>query len=372
MTRWDLLATATLLLPLACGCGAPAVDSAAATTTADAPHELTPVQERFLKLGTVEEVDAPDLDGLVARIDLDDQRTARLNPVVGGRVAELLVQPGDRVAADQPLLALDSPEARAIVAESVRASADATLASSTAARVARLQAVGAVAEKDVIQAREEARKAEADLARTRAQLARLHIAAAEGDAAGRYLLRAPFAGTVVERHATLGMDVAAEAAEPLVVVSDLSTVRVEVQVPQRALGLVATGQPVSVHVDAYPDAFPGTVVAVGDVMDAGTQTVPVRCTVPNPDHRLKPAMFARVTVRGPAGRRLVAVPLTAITSDGEGFRVVARGADGRLAIRTVELGAEFGDRVQVVGGLAAGEQIVTDGAPFAARELGQS
>src|SRR5439155_1677698 len=99
----------------------------------------------------------------------------------------------------------------------------------------------------------------ADLARARAQLERLRVA--PGEPTSRYLLRAPLAGTVVERKALVGMEASAESAEPLVVVSDLSRVRVMVRVPERQLPLLQPGQEVAVRVDAYPQEFPGTVAA---------------------------------------------------------------------------------------------------------------
>jgi cobalt-zinc-cadmium efflux system membrane fusion protein len=256
---------------------------------------------------------------------------------------------------------------KAAQAEYVRAESDARLTRKAADRAERLRAARAIADKDWQQATEDARKAGADLDRARAQLERLH--AAPGDASSRYVLRAPFGGTVVERRAAVGMETGGEAGEPLVVVSDLSRVRANLRVPERQLALVSPGARVGVRVDAYPEEFPGTIVAVGDVVDDATRTVPVRCTVPNPDRLLKPAMFARVTLKGDAGRALLVVPTTALLSDGEKFRVLVHTRDGGLESRPVEVGAEVDGRVQVRSGLRAGEEVVSEGALFAARQL---
>src|SRR5262249_29445891 len=148
--------------------------------------------------------------------------------------------------------------------------------------------------KDYLQATADAQKAEADLARAEAELDRLRVK--PGEAGSRYLLRAPFSGTVVERRASVGMEVGTESSEPLVVVAELSRVRVVVRVPERQLGLVRSGQEARIRVDAYPQEFGGEVDQIGDVVDDATQTVPVRCVLANADHLLKPAMFARVTL----------------------------------------------------------------------------
>ena len=335
-----------------------------------ADRRLTPAQLSFLKFAPVAQVEAGDVADLNGTIEFDEEHTARLAAPVPGRVVQLLVQAGDRVDADQSLVALESPEVKAAQAEYVRADGDSRLARKTAERATRLRAAQAIAEKDYLQAEEDAQKAAADFAHARAQLERLRVA--PGEPSSRYLLRSPLAGTVVERKALVGMEASAESAEPLVVVSDLSRVRVMVRVPERQLPLLQPGQAVAVRVDAYPQEFTGTVAAVGDVIEDATRTVPVRCTVPNPDRLLKPAMFARVTLKAPPGLRLTVVPSHALLSDGQHFRVLVRAADGRLESRPVEVGAQVDGLVQVLSGLRVGEEVVSEGALFAAQQLASS
>ena len=345
-------------------------EEAVESTAAAAERRLTPAQLSFLKFAPVAEVEATSLADLSGTIEFDEEHTARLAAPVPGRVVQLLVQVGDRVAADQPLVTLESPEVKAAQADYVRADADLRLAGKTAERATRLRAAQAIAEKDYLQAEEDAQKAAAEFERARAQLARLRVA--PGEPTSRYLLRAPLAGTVVERKALVGMEASAESAEPLVVVSDLSRVRVMVRVPERQLPLLQPGQAVAVRVDAYPQEFPGRVAAVGDVIEDATRTVPVRCTVPNADRLLKPAMFARVTLKAPPGLRLTVVPSHALLSDGQHFRVLVRTGDGRLESRPVEVGAQVDGLVQVLSGVRVGEEVVSEGALFAARELANS
>ncbi len=339
-----------------------------ADVVAEAPAAtMSAAQLGYLEFGKVEETPAPDVASLGGTIDFDDEHTARLNAVVPGRITELLVAVGERVSVDQPLVALESPEVRAAQAEYVRAEADLTVARKASERAQRLAGVRAVSDKDLLQATEDAQKAGADFDRARAVLERLHVA--PGEPTSRYLLRSPIAGTLVERKAVLGSEVSPESAEPLVVVSDLSRVRVSVRVPERQLGLVAPGETVRVRVDAYPEDFAGTVLAVGAVVEDATRTVVARCLVPNPELRLKPAMFARVTVQAAPDTRLLAVPSDAILSDGVRTEVVVRDGDGRLSVRPVEIGVEIDGHVEVRAGLAAGDEIVTRGALFAARAL---
>ena len=360
---WSLLTTLLIALT-ACG-HHDAVESAAA-----AEHRLTPAQLGFLKFAPVGEIEATTIADLNGTIEFDEERTARVSAPVPGRVVQLLVQVGDRVDADQPLLVLESPEVKSAQAEYVRAQADERLAQKAAERAERLHAARAIAEKDYEQAKEEAHKAAADYEHAQAQLERLHVA--PGERSSRYLLRSPLAGTVVERKALVGLEASAEGGDPLVVVSDLSRVRVVLRLPERQLPLVHPGQEVGVRVDAYGQEFPGTIAAVGDVIEEATRTVPVRCIVPNPERQLKPAMFARVTLKAPPGLRLLAVPASALLSDGNRYRVLVRHPDGSLESRLVEVGAELAGDVQVLSGLKVGEEVVTEGTIFAARELAAS
>jgi cobalt-zinc-cadmium efflux system membrane fusion protein len=357
---------------LACGHGHQDASAKAAATDASTLPEatdatLSAAQLGYLEFSKVEETPAPDVASLGGTIDFDDEHTARLSAVVPGRITELLVAVGEHVNVDQPLVALESPEVKSAQADYVKADADLTVARKAEERTQRLAAVHAVADKDVLQATEDAQKAAADFDHARAVLERLHVA--PGEVTNRYLLRSPIAGTLVERKAVLGMEVSPESADPLVVVSDLSRVRVSVRVPERQLGLVKDGETVRVRVDAYPEDFPGTILAVGAVVDDATRTVVARCLVPNPDFRLKPAMFARVTVQAAPDTRLLAVPTEAILSDGVHTQVVVRDHDGKLSVRSVEIGVQIDGHVEVRSGLAVGDEIVTRGALFAARAL---
>jgi len=355
------------LLALALLAGCRRADDAADATAAVVPHGLTAAQLSFLKFTRVAEVEASSVADLIGTIDFDEQRTARLNAPVPGRVVELLVQVGDHIDADQPLVALESPEVRSAEADYVHAEADLVVARKAAERAERLRAARAIAEKDYLQAQEDAQKAAADFERARAQLERLRVT--PGARTSRYLVRAPFAGTVVARKASVGMSAGPDSPEPLAVVSDLLQVRVVVRVPERQLPLVRPHQTIAVHVEAYPDEFPGEVTVIGDVVDDATRTVPVLCAVPNAQRLLKPAMFARVTLKAPSGLRILVVPASALLSDGQRYRVIVHRPDGGLEPRAVEAGAEIDGHAQVLSGLAEGDEVVSEGALFAAQAL---
>ncbi|RYF03234.1 MAG: HlyD family efflux transporter periplasmic adaptor subunit, partial [Deltaproteobacteria bacterium] len=129
---------------------------------------------------------------------------------------------------------------------------------------------------------------------------------------------------------------------------------------------------VQVRVAAYPHAvFPGEVVYIGDVLDPQTRTLKVRCRVPNPQRRLKPEMFATVALAH-ADKMGLVVPTTAVVREGPQLFVLVVQADGQtVQQRPVRLGPAHGGQQQVLGGLQAGETIVSDGALFVHHALRQ-
>jgi cobalt-zinc-cadmium efflux system membrane fusion protein len=174
-----------------------------------------------------------------------------------------------------------------------------------------------------------------------------------------FSLTSPISGIVVERNATLGATVGTDAS--LFKVIDISRVWVDANVFEKDLERVKPGQEVLVSVPAYPAArFSGRVILVSTVVNPETRTVQVRTEVPNPDGRLKPDMFANVEIVTDLHRTAISIPQSAVLDDGgKAVVFVANGAD--YTKREVSVGIQSGDRVEIVDGLAAGDQVVVKG-----------
>ena len=371
MIRQGLAARAArallLLAPLAAGCGRDARAAPPPPPAALPPGEvkLQAVPE-FVRVAPVEVSSATVATEATGKVAFDEGRVSRVGAPVSGRVTELRVQPGDRVRKGQPLLVIASPDAESAVADYVAARADAALAERNLERARRLLADQAVPQKEVQQAESDATKARA--ARARA-LGRLEVLGIPPDDPGarpsRYLLRAPIDGVVVDRPANPGMEVRADSGTPLVTVADLSRLWVLADVYERDVARVTAGGRAEVRVAAWPGkVFEGKVTYVGDVVDPQSRTVKVRVEVQNPDHKLKPEMFARVALAGAAAAPALTVPSQAVLSDGAASAVVVARGDGRFERRTIEAGPEHEGRVRVLAGLAPGESVVVDGAIY--------
>jgi cobalt-zinc-cadmium efflux system membrane fusion protein len=325
----------------------------------------------FLKVAPVTESTEAGVAAATGRVTFNEDRVSRVGSPLNGRILELLVKPGDKVKKGQPLVVIASPDAQGAITDLIAAEADISVARKNLERNKRLYADQAVPQKDVLQAEGDFTKAAAAVDRARGKLEVLGIDPKQKTA--RFTLRAPIDGTCVERPATAGMEVRADAGAPLLTIADLASLWVLADVYERDLGQVATGQSATVRVPAYPtEAFTGKVSHVGDLVDPQTRTVKLRVVVDNKDGRLKPEMFAKVMLsaaRVDGAPKILSVPAEAVLSDGEASAVIVARESGRFQKRTIEVGAEQDGKVRILAGLSPGENVVVEGALFIKAEI---
>lgn len=313
----------------------------------------------------------------------NETRVARLRALSTGVVIDVRVRRGDRVKEHQTLLVYDNVELgeaeaeyRSAIAMLEKARSEADVARLALDRADRLTEIGGIAPAEQERRRAEhaaalatARTYEAQLINLRQKLARFGVGeealselASETAAslAARSTLRAPFAGVVLDVQAVGGETVAPE--RELVTVADLATVWVQGDLYERDLAAIAEGDVCRVSVEAFPgETLTGRVTYISDFLDPSTRTARLRCEVGNPEGRLRLQMFARVEIAGNEKETLV-VPDAAIQDfDGEPS-VFVRTGDSRFERRSVTLGVDADEWVEITAGLAPGERVVTAGA----------
>ena len=307
-------------------------------------------------------------------VDFDQKQFAHVSPRVGGRVESVLVEPGDTVRAGQTLARIDSIELGKAIGEYLQARARAELARETFERERGLFADRVSSEQEMLSAQASARETDAALRGSEQQLHLLGLSDVEVLALGYdqpsaavYEVRAPFAGTVVERHIALGEMV--EPQSQLFQIADLSRLWVWIDVFERDLARVHLGDEIELHADAFPEvAFAGKVAYLGSRVESESRTARARIEVPNPDGRLRPGMFARVRIsdpHAPDGRaesaQVLAVPESAIQREGDRALVFVVKGDGRFEPRSVRTGRKGAGFVEVLEGLSAGEPVAVSG-----------
>ncbi len=299
---------------------------------------------------------------VTATIRPDQDKLVRVAPRIEGRITSAPAKLGDRVRAGQALATLDSVAVGEAHAAWVQAQAELRIAQADFARAEQLDADEIIARKDFLRARSDRDKAAATL---RAAADRLRLLggspSASGTGASAFSITAPFAGTVIEKSATLGE--LASPSEPMFTIADLSSVWIQADLPEAALAKVQVGANARVSVPAYPsETFVGRVDYIGAAVNKGTRTVAARIVVPNADGRLKPEMFvtAAIEVAGEK-REAISLPGDAILLM-QGQPTVFVLEHGAYEMRVVEPGERVGDRTVVKAGIEAGEQVVTAGA----------
>ena len=307
------------------------------------------------------------------RVAFNENRLAHVGPRSEGRVVEVKADLGAQLAKGQVVAILDSVELGRARAEFLGARAELQVAE---ARVAREQAL--LAEKITSQAEVLAAQAAFEQSRGRSSLAAetlrvLGLSAREiealdfgSDAPGRLALRAPFAGTLVERHLQRGEYVARP--DTLFTVADLSSLWIWIDVYERDLSRVHLGDEARVTVDAWPGrTWSGAVTYIRDAVDPDSRTVRARIEVENPDRALRAEMFAAVQLLDPHhedadAETVLAVPDAAVQRGAKGSVLYVETAPGTYEQRDITLGHRSGGFAEVLSGLTTGEQVVVAGA----------
>ena len=296
---------------------------------------------------------------VLAELRVDQDAYAEVASPVTARVVRVLARAGDEVRAGQPLVELASGDLGRARAEVTAADARLALARKQLARQQALLADRLVAERDVIAA--QAAVTEAEAARAVAAGAMRQFAGAEGGAG--LTLRAPVAGTVIDRDVVIGQLV--DPSRTLFRIGDLRKLWLVAHVFERDAVRVSIGGTGAASFAALPGAtVDGTIVWVGRAVETSSRTIPVRLEVPNPDGVLRPGMSAMVSLPvGDATGKVVAVPIAAVQRVGDRWAVFAPGgAPGVFEVRPVGRGRDLGGEVEILSGLAPGDPVVVDGA----------
>jgi cobalt-zinc-cadmium efflux system membrane fusion protein len=307
----------------------------------------------------------------------NENRLAHLGVRVPGRILAVYVNLGDRVKTGDSLLKLDSPAVGEALLEYRKRRTASLVAERALERARLLFTEGAIGAADYQRREAEFDNAKADLheaeeklhllGMTEQEIQRLTVKELPHAEVAQVFLRAPFAGEIIERNATVGEVV--DVNQTLFTVADLSTVWVRADFPEQQAGLLRVGLEAEVRVSAYPDTvFRGTVTYVGAVIDPATRTIMVRAELPNSDRRLRPHMFVDATLLVPE-QPVLTIPRQAVQQVGSRTVVFLVRGLGRFEPRDVRLGAVSNDYVEVKEGVAAGDQVVTEGSYMLKSEI---
>ena len=195
---------------------------------------------------------------------------------------------------------------------------------------------------------------------------------------------APFAGTITKRNTDIGALINAGNSgmnQELFVVALVNPIRVYVDVPEIYAPSVRRGVNASIELPSLPgQRFTGSVARTADAIDPGTRTLRTEIDVPNADGKLLPGSYAQVHFGVHVATTRLSVPVNALLFRSEGPRAAVVGSDGKVHLKPVVIGRDYGTDVEILGGLETSESIVLnpsdsleEGQPVhATKESGQS
>jgi Cu(I)/Ag(I) efflux system membrane fusion protein len=310
--------------------------------------QISPERQQLIgvRFGTVEQRSLRKIIRTVGRIDYDEKRIGIVSPKISGWIEELYVDfTGQFVRKGEPLLTIYSPELVSTQEEyllALKARQDwskspfsevaesGTLLADSARRRLKLWDISDAQ----IQALEESREPKKTLT-----------------------LYSPFTGHVLEKMANKGRFV--DAGMSLYKIADLSVVWLIADIYESELPAIRVGQTAAIQMAYYPgETFTGKAIYIYPYLDAQTRTAKVRYEFANPHGKLKPEMFANVEITVRFGDRL-AVPEDAVIDTGVRQVVIVDRGSGYFEPREVRLGVKAGEVFEVLGGLKAGERVVT-------------
>ncbi len=299
----------------------------------------------------------------------NENRLAHLGPRVPGRIVAVYANLGNRVQSGERLLLLDSPAFGEAQLEYRKRRTAMRVAERAFERAKALSTEGAIGISEYQRREAEHENAKAELYEAEEKLHLLGMAEREIERlsaeqlphaeVAQVFLRAPFSGEIIERNATVGEVV--DSSKTLFTVADLSTVWVRADFPEQQIGMLKTGLAVEVRVAAYPETvFQGAITYIGAMIDPATRTVTARLQIPNADRRLRPEMFAEVTVRTQE-QSVLAIPRTALQQVGNRTMVFVTRGLRQFEWLEVTIGESSNEYVSIKAGLKEGDEVVTEG-----------
>jgi RND family efflux transporter MFP subunit len=274
-----------------------------------------------------------------------------------GYLKRFLVDIGAQVKEGDLLAEIDTPElnqelaqARAQLAQS---DAALSLAKITAARWAELLKTSSVSEQEAAE-----KQADLELKTANVEAARANVRRLE-ELHAFEKVTAPFAGTITARNTDVGMLITAAGGRELFRLAQTSTLRVFVRVPQTAARGVEAGQTAEFSIPELPGrVFPAKIVRTSGAMSADSRTLLTELTVDNARGEILSGSFAQVRFTQSDIDSAPTLPANTLLFRAEGMQVGVVKADGRVELRNVTLGRDFGPMVEVLGGVSVGDRVI--------------
>lgn len=313
---------------------------------------------------------------LPARIMANPTDMVHIYPLISGRVLSLRILPGQEVRKGQAIGTLQSSDAAQARSDFEKAKIEAARADLQLNRAKELLQHDVMAQKDYddLKALDDSDHSELERARQALHL----LGFSENDTSDIVPITAPISGVVLDVDTGPGeLQRSLDNASAIATIADINSVWIVGDLYPRDQSSVHVGQPAAITVNGYPGmTLHGTIDNISDAVDPTSLTLKVRVVLANPGHKLKPQMYASMTVTSQK-RDVIVVPATAVIQNGHDTFVFvqttpAQGSTpAKYERRNITLGDTHVDNDDVTQGLNDGDQVVTRGAELLRAEQDQ-
>jgi membrane fusion protein, multidrug efflux system len=285
---------------------------------------------------------------------------ASIHARASGYLKSWFVDIGQSVTNGQLLAEIDTPELDSQLAQAKaeldQANANLALAKTTADRWTELLKTASVSEQETVEKTADYTLKQADVEAARANVQRLE------DLKNFDRVTAPFAGTVTLRNTDIGALISADSGPELFRVAQTDPLRVYVRVPQQFIHAIVPGQKAELTFQELQGrVFPATVTRTAGAVDTSSRTLQVELQVANPHNEIFAGSYAQVRFDEiPTAAQVLVLSDNALIFRAQGMQVAVLGSDNKVQLRSVTLGRDFGNTVEVLAGLNADDRIINN------------
>ncbi len=319
----------------------------------DEKFQVTDSLLNSLLIDTVKEASALSQINLTGSIAPDESKMVKIFPMVSGVAQNIHVQLGDVVSKGQTLAVMRSSEMAGFTKDYISSEADVRSTKRAFESTQDLYKSGLASQKDFEQAQSDYQKAVAESKRAGAVI-NINQSNSQG-----YLIKSPISGFVIEKNLTDNTQVRADNSQNLFTIADLSDVYVLINIYESDIASVQIGDPVKITTLSYPDKiFEGKIDKIYDMLDPDNKIVKARVKIFNPGNKLKPGMFANVTIKAKSGETLPVINTRALIFDNDKNYVIVVDGKAHVRIQEVDIAKRVEDRAYIRTGVKPGDRIV--------------
>ncbi|WP_338875431.1 efflux RND transporter periplasmic adaptor subunit [Spirosoma sp. SC4-14] len=291
---------------------------------------------------------------LTGKITFNQDQVVKVFPLVGGHIEKIKADLGDFVKQGQTLAVIRSGDLADLEQQGIAARGQLSVAQKNLQVTEDMANAGLSSQRELVASKEQLLAAKGEVNRVNE---RRRILGGNGSV---YVVKAPMSGFIVEKTASPGMELRSDDPENLFTISNLDRVWVMANVYESDLANVHEGDPATITTLSYPDkVFHGKIDKIFNVLDPDSKTLKVRVTLDNADYRLKPEMFANVSVTYAGRDQRVTIPSQAIVFDKNRNFVVAVNHENQPVVREVNVYKTVGSKTFLTDGLTPGDRVVT-------------